>query len=146
MRDRNHLQTVISTHVYALFVFRHAFTTLPLRPEPGFSATLLGSDTVVGRALCALLEGSGYRTRLLDSHSTGVVDELLEGAHLLLLAPRVDEGVREAFVGAMGKSTPQKGRMPVIALHTDLEEDLPEKEGESLASCGRAGRRTSWTT
>src|SRR5215218_7307068 len=41
MRDRNHPQTVISTHVYALFVFRHAFTTLPLRPEPGFSATLL---------------------------------------------------------------------------------------------------------
>jgi hypothetical protein len=28
-------QTVISTHVYALFVFRHTFTT------PGFSATLL---------------------------------------------------------------------------------------------------------
>jgi hypothetical protein len=37
--------------------------------------------------------------------------------------------VREAFVGAMGKSTPQKAEMPVIALHTDLEEDLPEKEG-----------------
>src|SRR5215211_567028 len=44
MRDRNHLQTVISTHVYALFVFRHAFTTLPLRPEPGFSATLLEEE------------------------------------------------------------------------------------------------------
>ena len=41
MRDRNHPQTVISTHVYALFVFRHAFTTLPLRSEPRFSATLL---------------------------------------------------------------------------------------------------------
>jgi hypothetical protein len=41
MPDRNHPQTVISTHVYALFVFRHAFTTLPLRSEPGFSATLL---------------------------------------------------------------------------------------------------------
>jgi hypothetical protein len=41
----------------------------------------------------------------------------------------VDEGVRETFVGAMGKSTPQKASMPVIALHTALEEDLPEKEG-----------------
>src|SRR5215208_5624305 len=39
--NRNHPQTVISTHVYALFVFRHAFTTLPLLSEPGFSATLL---------------------------------------------------------------------------------------------------------
>jgi hypothetical protein len=76
-----------------------------------------------------LLEGSGYRTILVDSHPTGVVDELLEGAHLLILTPRVDEGVRKAFVGAMGKSTPQKPDMPVIVLTTDTEEALPEKEG-----------------
>jgi hypothetical protein len=76
-----------------------------------------------------LLEGSGYKTTLLDSYPTGVVDELLEGAHLLLLTPRVDQGVREAFLGAMGKSTPQKADMPVIALHTALEKDLPEKKG-----------------
>jgi hypothetical protein len=90
---------------------------------------ILGCDTVVGSSLSALLEGSGYRTILLDSHPTGIVDELLEGAHLLILTPRVDEGVREAFLGAMGKSTPQKAKMPVIALHTALEEDLPEKQG-----------------
>jgi len=84
---------------------------------------------VVGRSISVLLEGSGYQTTLLDSYPTGVVDELLEGAHLLLLPPRVDEGVREAFLGAMGKSTPQKAEMPVIALDTALEEDLPEKEG-----------------
>jgi len=90
---------------------------------------ILGADTVVGGALCALLESSGYETRPLDAHPTGVVDELLEGAHLLLLVPRLDEGVREAFVGAMGKSTPQKAEMPVIALHIAVEEDLPEKEG-----------------
>jgi hypothetical protein len=57
------------------------------------------------------------------------VDELLDGAHLLLLTPRVDEGVREAFLGAMGKRVPQKAEMPVIALDTALEEELPEKEG-----------------
>ena len=90
---------------------------------------ILGADTVVGRALCALLEGFGYHTRPLDAYPTGVVDELLEGAHLLLLVPRVDEGVREAFVGAMGKSTPQKADMPVVALTTPVEEDLPETEG-----------------
>jgi hypothetical protein len=84
---------------------------------------------VVGRSLSVLLEGSGYETTLLDSYPTGVVDELLDGAHLLLLTPRVDQGVREAFLGAMGKSTPQKAAMPVIALHTALEENLPEKEG-----------------
>jgi hypothetical protein len=90
---------------------------------------ILGSDTVVGRALCVLLESHGYNTVLLDSYPTGVVDELLDGAHLLILTPRVDQGVREAFLGAMGKSTPQKADMPVIALYTALEEDLPEKEG-----------------
>ena len=84
---------------------------------------------MVGSALCALLEGSGYRTTPLDSYPTGVVDELLEGADLLLLAPRLDEDVREAFLGAMGKSTPQRADMPVIALSTALEEGLPEKEG-----------------
>ena len=57
------------------------------------------------------------------------MDELLEGAHLLLLTPRVDENVREAFLGVMGKSTPQKAEIPVIALSTVVEEDLPEKEG-----------------
>ncbi len=90
---------------------------------------ILGADTVVGRALCALLEGSGYQTRPLDAYPTGVVDELLEDANLLLLTPRLDEGVRKAFLGAMGKSTPQKGEMPVIALSTIVEEGLPEKEG-----------------
>ena len=97
-------------------------------PQPTTIA-ILGCDTVVGRSLSVLLEGSGYETTLLDAYPTGIVDELLEGAHLLILTPRVDEGVREAFLGAMGKSTPQKADMPVIALSTDTEEDLPEKEG-----------------
>lgn len=96
-------------------------------PKPPTIA-ILGSDTVVGRSLSVLLEGSGYKTTLIDSYPTGVVDELLEGAHLLLLPPRVDEGVREAFLGAMGKKTPQKADMPVIVLCTTTEENLP-KEG-----------------
>ena len=97
-------------------------------PQPTTIA-IFGADTVVGRALCALLESSGYKTTPLDTYPTGVVDELLEGADLLLLAPRLDQGVREAFVGAMGKSAPQWGGIPVIALSTALEAELPEKEG-----------------
>jgi len=89
---------------------------------------ILGADTVVGRALCALLESSGYQSRPLDTYPTGVVDELLEGADLLLIVPRLDSGVREAFVGAMGKSSPQKAEVPVIVLSTAVEENLPEKE------------------
>ena len=84
---------------------------------------------MVGRALCVLLEGDGYQTTLLDSYPTGIVDELLEGAHLLLLTPGVDGGVREAFLGAMGKSTPQKADIPVITLSTATEERMPEEEG-----------------
>jgi hypothetical protein len=90
---------------------------------------ILGADTVVGRALSALLEGSGYRTTPLDSYPTGIVDDLLGGADLLLIAPRLDKDARGAFLGAMGKSAPQRADMPVIALTTTLEEDLPEKEG-----------------
>jgi hypothetical protein len=97
--------------------------------QPTITIAILGCNTVVGRTLCVLLEGHGYQTTLLDSYPTGVVDELLEGAHLLLLAPRVDQGVREAFLGAMGKSTPQKADMPVIELTTAIEEELPDKEG-----------------
>ena len=90
---------------------------------------ILGADTVVGSALCALLEDSGYRIIPLDSYPTGVVDELLEGADLLLIAPRLDEDTLRAFLGAMGKTVPQTADVPVIALSTALEEDLPEKEG-----------------
>jgi hypothetical protein len=88
---------------------------------------VLGADTVVGSAICALLEGSGYRITPINSHPTGVAHELLEGANLLLMAPRLDEGVRKAFLGAMGKSAPQRAQMPVIALSTAVEERLPEE-------------------
>jgi len=97
-------------------------------PQPTTIA-ILGCDTVVGRSLSVLLESHGYNTVLIDAYPTGVVDELLEGAHLLLLTPRVDQGVREAFLGAMGKRVPQKADMPVIVLSTATEESLPKKKG-----------------
>ena len=97
--------------------------------QPATTIAILGADTVVGSALCALLEGSGYRTAPIDAHPTGVVDELLSDADLLLLAPRLDEDAREAFLGAMGKSAPQRAEVPVIALTTALEEGPPENEG-----------------
>ena len=100
------------------------------QPTPTTTIAILGSDTVVGSALSALLEGSGYRIRLLESYPSGVVDELLAGADLLMLTPRVDEGVREAVLGAMGKKEPQKAHMPVIALSTATTiEEGPTEEG-----------------
>ena len=98
--------------------------------QPTTTVAILGADTVVGRALCALLESNGYRTTPIASYPIGVVDDLLEGAHLLLLAPRLDRGVGEAFLAGMGKSAPHRASMPVIALSTTAEEErLPEKEG-----------------
>ena len=99
-----------------------------MREQPTTIA-VLGADTVVGSALCALLGDHGYRINPLDAHPTGVVDELLDGADLLLLAPRLDGGAVEAFLGAMGESAPQRADVPVIALSTAVEEGLPEKEG-----------------
>jgi hypothetical protein len=98
-------------------------------PEPTTTIAILGADTVVGSALCALLGDHGYRINPLDAHPTGIVDELLEGADLLLLAPRLEEGASEAFLGAMGKTVPQTADLPVIALSTAVEEGPPEKEG-----------------
>ena len=98
-------------------------------PEPTTTIAILGCNTVVGRSLSLLLESHGYNTVLLDSYPTGVVDELLDGAHVLILTPKVDEGVREAFLGAMGKRVPQKADLPVIALSTSVEEAPPEEEG-----------------
>ena len=97
--------------------------------QPTTTVAILGADTVVGSALSALLEGSGYRTTSIEAHPTGIVDELLGDADLLLLAPRLDEGVREAFLGAMGKRVPQNADMPIIALRTALEQAPLEEEG-----------------
>jgi len=93
---------------------------------------VLGADTVVGSALCALLGGCGYRINPLDARPSGVVDELLEGANLLLLAPRLEEDEREAFLGAIGKRDPSRASTPVIALTTALEDALPEGQAESV--------------
>jgi hypothetical protein len=102
------------------------------RPNQLTTIAILGADTVVGSALCALLEGHGYRIAPIDAHPTGIVDELLEGADLLLLAPRLDEGARGAFLGAVGKSDPLQARTPVIALSTGLEDAPADERVESV--------------
>jgi hypothetical protein len=99
---------------------------------PKTTIAILGADTVVrNAALCALLGGHGYRIIPLDSHPTGVVDELLEEADLLLLAPRLEERAREVFLGAVGRSDPRTAGVPVIELRTALEQAPP---GERVLS------------
>ena len=99
-----------------------------LREQPATTIAILGADTVVGRALCALLESNGYRTTPIASYPIGVVDDLLDGADLLLLAPRLDRGVGEAFLAGMGRSAPHRASMPVIALSTTVAEEKLQEE------------------
>ena len=99
----------------------------PLQHQPTTIA-ILGADTVVRSALCAVLENSGYRTRPLEAHSTWAVDELLGGADLLLLAPGLDEGVRQALLGAA-----QKSAMPVVSLSTTAATEEPQRAERGLS-------------
>ena len=96
---------------------------------------ILGADTVVRLALSGFLEDSGYRTRPLDAHSTRAVDELLGGTDLLLLAPGLDEGVRQALLGAA-----QKSAMPVVSLSsTTAATEEPQRTERVLSvpwQCG----------
>lgn len=103
---------------------------LRLHERPSAVIAIPGADTVVGCAISALLEGSGYGIIPLDSYPTGVVDEVLDGAHLVLLAPRLREVVREAFVGTI--STPQRESTPVLVA---LEEGLLEGERVLRGPC-----------
>src|SRR5215207_6089281 len=63
MRDRNHPQTIISIHLYALFMVRYVFATPSPRSEPGFSATLLGRCSTRFCGSCAaVLLGETFRS------------------------------------------------------------------------------------
>ena len=68
---------------------------------------ILGADTVVGRALCLLLEGSGYR----PPHSMPTPRGLSTScSRVHTCCSSSPDWMRacEAFLGAMGKSTPQR--------------------------------------
>ena len=99
----------------------------PLQHQPTTIA-ILGADTVVRLALSGFLEDSGYRTRPLKAHSTWAVDELLGGTDLLLLAPGLDEGVRQALLGAA-----QKSAMPVVSLSTTAATEEPQRTERVLS-------------
>ncbi len=59
---------------------------------------ILGPDTLAEDILVRLLEREGYAVRSLGAYPSGVVEELLDGADLLLLAPGLDSDVRRTFL------------------------------------------------
>jgi hypothetical protein len=84
------------------------------------TVAILGSDTLAEDILARLLQKEGYNTRLLGASPAGVVDELLEGVDVLLLAPGLNPEVRRAFLEAM-RGNPDTAAMPVLPLSSALK-------------------------
>lgn len=105
-------------------------------PHPRSATTtvvaILGPDTLVEDILARLLREKGCDARLLEAYPTGVVDELLDGVDLLLLAPGLKDGVREAFLEAM-RSTPKTAAIPVLSLSSTLKQALLDELSASLS-------------
>jgi len=68
-----------------------------------------------------LLEREGYHVRHLEAPLTGLIEELLEGVDVLLLAPGLKDGVREAFLKAMRSTQEKSAAIPVLPLSSALK-------------------------
>ncbi len=77
---------------------------------------IFGGDALVGRTLELRLRDVGYRARFLDeSLSADEPAELLGGAKLVLLGPRLSARCREAFLSGI-RSAPATAGLPVLEL------------------------------
>jgi hypothetical protein len=93
---------------------------------------ILGSDTLAEDILARLLEHEGYNTRIIEAYPTGLVEELLEGVDVLLLAPGLNPDVRRAFLEAM-RSTPKTAAMPILPLCPTLRQALLDELSASTS-------------
>jgi hypothetical protein len=84
---------------------------------------ILGADTLAEGILARLLQKEGYATRILEAHPMGVLDQLLEGVDVLLLAPGLDAGLRRALVEAM-RSNPKTAHIQVLSFSAALKQAL----------------------
>jgi DNA-binding response OmpR family regulator len=105
--------------------------------HPRSSATtavvaILGTDALVEDILARLLEREGYDVRVLGAYPTGLMDELLHGVDILLLAPGLKDGVREAFLEAM-RSTQETAAIPVLPLSSALKGALLDELSASAS-------------
>lgn len=98
------------------------------------TVAILGANTLVEDILARLLEEEGYDTRSLEasSYPTRPIGELLDGVDVLLLAPGLNDEVREDFLQAM-RSTPKTAALPVLTLSTALKQALLDELSESLS-------------
>jgi hypothetical protein len=77
---------------------------------------IFGGDPLVGRVLQLRLRDVGYRARFLDESLTADEPaELLGGAKLVLLGPRLSARCREAFLRGI-RSAPATAGLPILEL------------------------------
>ena len=81
---------------------------------------ILGTDALAEDILARLLEREGYHVRHLEAHPTGHMDGLLDGVDVVLLAPGVKDGAREAFLEAVS-TNPKTSAIPVLPLSSALK-------------------------
>jgi hypothetical protein len=105
------------------------------------TVAILGGDSVVGRALEALLQGLGYDTLLIEESGAGKPEELLRGIQLMLAAPTADTESRERFLADM-RSTSGTAAIPVLTLSTVIRKDLADQPGLVLWPCRMEDLRT----
>ena len=91
-----------------------------MREQPTITVTILGANTLVESILARLLEEEGYDVRHLEVRPTSPVDELLEGLDVVLLAPGLEDGVREALTEVL-RSAPRTASLPVLPLSSALK-------------------------
>jgi hypothetical protein len=107
-------------------------------PQHRATIAILGSSTLSEHVLAMLLEDEGYAARLLKAPPTaattrllpegGSVEELLEGADVVLLwpDPTLRDETREAFVVTM-RSAAATAKIPVIALSPSMAVALKDE-------------------
>ncbi len=76
---------------------------------------IFGGDPLVGQALKLRLRDIGYRARFLDESFADKPAELLGGAKLVLLGPRLSTRRREVFLSGM-KNSPATAGLPILEL------------------------------
>jgi hypothetical protein len=91
--------------------------------QPPPTVAILGADTLAEDILVQLLREEGYDTRLLEAHPTGLVDQWLDDADVVLLTPGLNDDVRRSFLETM-RSIPETSSLPLIPLSATFEEAL----------------------
>jgi len=98
-----------------------------VREKEKTTVALLGTDTVVGKALSLLLQGEGYEITMVGAPPTGTPDDLMEGVDLLLIPPDlVHRRCEESLAALRGKR--EMTGVPVLKLSSAVKEGLLHEE------------------